>query len=148
MLRWPRTRPVRQIVIHVNVGPETPITSAESLARYLDSIRGGYHQVHDDDSTVRTAQDGECVAGARGGDCNEVALHHCIIGRADQTAAQWDDSFSRAAVDRCARAVAADCRRYGLAAVRLSDGQIRDLTQTGICGHGDITRAWTVPGGH
>lgn len=145
---WTRTKPIRQIVIHVNVGPETPITSAEQLVKYLASITGGYHHVHDDDSSVRLVDDGRCVAGAKGGDCNDVAVHHCIIGRADQTAAQWDDAFSRAAIARCARDVAADCKTHGITVAHIVDAAIRDKGRSGICGHGDVSRAWSVVGGH
>jgi len=148
MKRWARTRPIRQIVVHVNVGPETPGTSGESLGRYLDSITGGYHHVHDDDSTLTLARDDQCVAGARGGDCNEVAIHHCIIGRADQSAAQWADRFSVAAVERCAVAVAKDCVAHNLNAVRIVGEAIQARGRTGICGHGDVSRAWSVQGGH
>jgi len=148
MRTWKRTRAIRQVVIHVNVGPEIPGKSAEALAKYLDGIVGGYHHVHDDDSSLRLVGDDICVAGAKGGDCNEVALHHCIIGRADQTAAQWGDEFSAAAMQRCATHVAEDCRYHAIRPERITGSEIVNPTVSGLCGHGDISHAWNVRGGH
>ena len=148
MKTWTRTRPIRQVVIHVNVGPEIPNKSAEALAVYLNSITGGYHHVHDNDSTCTLVADHVCVAGAKGGDCNEVAIHHCIIGRADQTVEQWADTFSSAAMQRCATYVAQDCREHGIYPERITGGQVRDPSVTGVCGHGDVSKAWHVRGGH
>ena len=148
MKTWKRTRAIRQVVVHVNVGPEVPSKSGEALAKYLDGIVGGYHHVHDDDSSLRLVGDDTCVAGAKGGDCNEVAIHHCIIGRADQTAAQWQDPFSKAATARCAAMVAQDCRFHAIRAEHITGSEIVNPTISGICGHGDITNAWNVKGGH
>src|SRR5690348_10603852 len=106
----PRNEPIDMVVVHVNVGPEVE-GGAESLAGYIAHEDGGYHAICDDKQTVITAADNVSVWGAGG--VNNRALHVCIIGYADQTAAQWHDPYSMAAIQRAAVWTSGKCQAYG-----------------------------------
>lgn len=147
MLTWKRRRRISKIAIHTNEGPEGD-TGAEGLARYLQRIQGGYHQIHDNNSSVVTAPDYMCVAGAKGGDFNEISLHHCLIGYASQSYEQWMDNFSVAVLARCARAVAQDCYDHALSPRKLRLAEVANPGVSGIVGHADVTAAYGVRGGH
>lgn len=131
------------VVVHTNEGPEGP-SSAENLAGYLarPNVTPGYHRVVDENSVVVTCPDNQRCYGAGG--VNERAFHVCITGYAAQSAAQWDDAASRAAIDRAAAEVRDACRRLGVPAVRITNPRAFN----GVCGHGDVSRYYTASQGH
>jgi len=142
--RSPRTSTGRVCVVHVNVGPEIQ-RGAQALATFLNkngSDGGGYHWVIDDKEKIRLANDDQLVYGAKGGGANLIGLHYCIIGSADQSAAQWADSYSQAAMRICAQQIAADCAMKSISPTH-TPGSF-----TGVCGHHDVTLAFHVVGGH
>lgn len=138
----PRTESILLDVIHVNVGPEN-VNGAAQLESYLKSISAGYHNVHDDRHTLTTAADNLVVDGAPF--VNGYAKHHCIIGQASQSVAEWDDAYSKGELTLCAKAVASDCDKYGLAPRRLSVPEVHSRVK-GICGHIDVTNAFKADG--
>lgn len=143
--RRPRRKPhrVRLYVVHLNIGPETPKLSAENVARYcarpLPPDYPAYHVIHDDDSDVLTAHDDERVNGAGG--VAEVAYHACIVGRADQTAAQWADNFSTKAIAHAAAWARIKCPELGIPLRKINAAQVA-ADESGICGHWDVTQAY------
>lgn len=70
-----------------------------------------------------------------------------LAGRAAQSAADWDDAYSRATLERAAGLVAALCKRWQIEPVHLTPDEVK-LGRVGLCGHVDVTRAWPKAGGH
>lgn len=139
-------------VIHYTAGPESR-TSAEGGAAY-DKTRPqqvSCHCFHDPDSSVQELPRAfrAYSAFAKG---NRLGIQHELCGTA-QTRAQWLDEASDAILWRVARAVAQDCKDFGLEPRRLSVAEVRASWYSypngprGICGHVDITRAFPEDGG-
>lgn len=127
--------PVDRIYIHDNEGPESQ-NGAQALVNYLQRIEAGYHRVRDDKYTVTAAPDNVVVYGA-GGD-NLHTLHICLIGRAAQTASEWSDPYSAAAVEGAAQVVAAWCKAYRVPVVHVRPGTPGHApTDRGIAMHAD-----------
>lgn len=133
-----RTKRVRLIVIHVNVGPDTH-GGAPALARFCQTQVGGYHLITDDIQTVIGAHDDQVVAGAAG--ANEDGYHICLLGMPDQTVAQWHDEFSVAAWTRAADETRAACQRFGVPMRLLSAAEVASGA-AGICGHVQVSNAY------
>lgn len=142
--RDPRGGPVDLLVLHTNEGPEGP-TSAEGLAAYLQHAPSGagYNVTGDENSAVRCAQDSETVWGAGG--VNSRAWHYCVTGWSAQSAAQWDDASSRAALVLAASLLREAAQLLGVPMVRITDPRPGNR---GICGHDDVSRYYPASGGH
>src|SRR5258706_1247915 len=138
-----RTEPIEKAVVHVNVGPETE-GGAFDLKSYLDSIKAGYHVVYDDKMPLVVAADNLVVWGASY--MNARGKHHCLVGQADQTEAQWLDVYSRGEMELLAFGLALDCQKYGLEPRRLSVPEVHTPGVKGICGHIDVTNAFKADG--
>jgi len=155
-LAWPRPAacwPPSLGVVHDMEAPEGPLT-AENCARYFQSsaAQGSTHLCCDEDSTVRCVRDTEKSAGAkgypyRGRSVNDWALQIEHAGYARQSRAEWLDRSSRRTMEQGARAFARWSDLYVIPPFRLTDAEIRSGMH-GLCGHGDITRALKVGGGH
>lgn len=135
-----KTRPrgtaaIEKLVVHTNEGPEDSVGAA-GLVGYLRTIDAGYHAVIDNDSTVVAAQDNLIVEGAGG--MNTHALHVCLIGRAGQTAQEWEDLYSRGELDQLCAWLAQKARQYQIPIWRLSPPQVASTGTKGICGHADV----------
>lgn len=155
-LQWPRSAscwPPTLGVIHDMEAPEGPLT-AENCAHFFQkpNSTGSAHLCADTNSVVRCVQDDHMAAGAkgfpyRGRTINDWALHIELCGYARQSRAEWLDASSVATLRRAAPQVARWCMTYDLPAFRLTDTQIRNGAR-GLCGHGDVSRALGVSGGH
>lgn len=142
---------VRLSVVHYTAGSESR-TSAEGGAAYDKTRLDGTscHVFHDPDSSVQEVlrKDRSNSAFTEG---NRLGIHHELCGTA-QTRAQWLDEASDAILWRAARAVAKDCKDFGLEPRRLSVSEVRRAWTEfpngprGICGHVDITYAFPGPG--
>lgn len=129
-------------VVHVNVGPERAGGAQSLIDNVLARQDAGYHKVIDDRVCVRVANDNELVYGARGCSVNDYALHYCLIGYADQTAAEWADAYSRGELTILAKELAADAVKRGIPIHHQS------AVLKGQVGHHDVTLACDVSGGH
>jgi hypothetical protein len=154
-LRYPRPPGVRPsiAIVHTMEAAERS-TTAENCAQWFQAAaaRGAAHLCIDNNSIVRSAHWVEATAGAkgspyRGRSVNAYAIHFEHAGFASQTRQQWTDDYSQATLFWSALAMARACRELGITITRLSDSQIR-AGESGICGHGDISRALSVRGGH
>lgn len=144
-----RIRPVQLIAIHATHGSEGPLSAENGIA--YDKTRTDGTSCHifvDSDSAVREVPDTDRAHHARYHG-NQIALGLEICGRADQTAAQWDDPISRATLRNAADVTAQLCRIHSIPVQRLSVAQTRAAYYAapsdrprGIVGHIDITRAF------
>jgi hypothetical protein len=142
---WPRSvTSIRHFGLHTPEGPEMP-TYARNLGRYFATTDrvASTHFGCDNVLTVRYARDDQTCASARG--INTSGIHIEIAGVAAQTAAQWADEFSTAALKRAANVF----KLYGpgtdanIPAVILSADELR-AGRAGIVKH---STAWAVFGG-
>lgn len=137
----PRTGPITKIGVHTNEGPEGE-NSAAGLAGYLlaNGADGGGYQVTFDNRHTIDVQPDSIVCWANGG-VNHESIDGCFVGYARQTAAEWDDLFSRGELEQAAQWVAKKCVQYGIPAVRLTPAQLHDPNAKGVFGHCDVTAA-------
>lgn len=146
-----RTRaPPNLVVLHTMESPEKPGT-ARAVANWFAgrlgaAPRASAHFCIGPDETI------QCVAldvvgwHAPGANSRAVGIEH--VGRARQTAAEWDDSESRATLTRSARVTAELCALLSIPPMKLDAAAVK-AGQSGICGHHDVTKAFPERGsGH
>jgi hypothetical protein len=142
-------RPGRKIdllVVHSMEAPEHPRT-AENCASYFATckVKASAHYNLDCDSIVRSVKDKDIAYGAPY--VNARALHFELAGYASQSAAAWDDKFSRAMLKIAARLIAVKCFYNHIPPVWLTPAQIKAGSR-GIASHANITIAYKRKGGH
>lgn len=121
--------------------PEKPET-AEDVARWFagpSAPEASAHYCIDANSTVQCVRDGDVAWHAPGANHNGLGFEHA--GLTSQSAAAWDDAYSRRMLARSARLVAAKCRRYGIPAVWLDADDLR-AGRRGITGHVQVSDAF------
>lgn len=141
-----RQRDIRLVGIHVTVTAESS-SVAESIQRTWhgdDGRLASAHIVCDNDSTVRCVHDVDTAWAAKS--ANADGLHVEIVGQTTQSAAQWRDAFSEAALRRAARVTALWCKAHAIPVRRLTQAQLKDGKSKGIAGHADIERAFPSTG--
>lgn len=126
------------IAIHTMEAPERSQT-AENIAEYFKRVNASAHWCIDDDSRVRVVRDGDTAWTLPG--ANSRSLNIELAGYARQTAADWADAFSLAALEIAALSAAEWCRAYGIPVRKLTDDQIR-RGEKGFVGHVDISRVY------
>lgn len=142
--RRARTEPPTSICLHVPVTPEWE-GAAEAVARYLQNppVTAGIHFCTDSDSIVMCA------------DPRTETVPHCYrpsgwsigieIAGTVQSAADWADEFSRAALRQTARLVASLCALFDIPVSRLSPLDVAGKAR-GIHDHYDATVACRLMG--
>jgi N-acetyl-anhydromuramyl-L-alanine amidase AmpD len=120
--------------------PEEPGT-AEAVARWFQVTdrEVSAHYCIDDDSVVQCVREEDVAWGAPGANENGIHLEHA--GFARQAAADWDDAYSLAVLERSAQLTAELCGRYRIPVVWLRAADLR-RRRRGITGHHDVSRAF------
>jgi N-acetyl-anhydromuramyl-L-alanine amidase AmpD len=143
---------VRYIVIHYTAGSERASSAEDGAASDAKRTDGtSTHYFHDQNSTVQCVHTMNRANTARHKG-NRLGIQHELCGTA-QTRAQWLDAASLPTLQRCARQVARDCRKYGIPVRRLSVSETRRAWTEypngprGIVGHVDCTFAYPEDGG-
>lgn len=140
---WPRsTSSIRHFGLHTPEGPEMP-RFARNLGRYFATTDrvASTHFGTDSELTVRYAGDDQTCASAKG--INTSGIHVEIAGVAAQSAAEWLDDFSRAALKRTANLFRLYGDAYGIPARILTTAELA-AGKAGIVKH---ATAWQVFGG-
>jgi N-acetyl-anhydromuramyl-L-alanine amidase AmpD len=139
---------VRLIVLHSAECGEVP-TAAEALASWAAGEQGpvgaSWHFAVDSDSITQSVPE-EAIAW-HAGRVNADSIGIEQAGRASQSAAQWDDAYSRSMLANVAELLAYLSQRWEIPLVALTDDELRNGAR-GITTHGQITRAYSVRGGH
>ena len=130
------------VVIHTAECSEV-FSAAESLAAWAArgmpaGSRVSWHYAVDADSIVQSVEESDTAWAA--GPANTHGIHIELAGRANQSAAQWDDEFSRATLDRAAELVAAICERWQVPISRPITESVMRL-EAGIIGHDQVSYA-------
>lgn len=150
-----RGRTVQIIVIHSAENQELPGQAAHLAQWFAGSTapKASAHVMVDNAHIVTSVDDADTAWAVDDFPLNLVSKSYELSGRADQTAAQWNDVYSRGTILQAQTAIKADLKKYGIPAVHLTDAQIvaahkGDKTVKGICTHADISRALKIAGGH
>lgn len=116
--------------------------SAERLQSYAATMTDGrqasWHEAIDNDSVAESVLPKDRAWAA--GPANDRGYHIELACYAEQTAANWDDAYSRAQLAIAARRVALRCKENNIPVRWLTAEECYEL-QPGICGHDTITEA-------
>lgn len=132
------------VVIHTAETPET-LTTAESLAAWAaqgmaPGRQVSWHYAVDSDSIVQSVREENTAWAAGPG--NSRGIHIELAGRARQTAAEWEDDYSKTMLLRAAELVAGICARWQIPIRHpLNSGVLR--LEAGIIGHDQLSWAST-----
>lgn len=138
--RQGRIAPVRLLVAHTMEWPET-VTAAEDCARMFATMSrpASAHVCGDSNSRVRCVDDDDTAFAAPG--ANADGLHYEFSGRAGQSAAQWADDYSQAALKVAAPQFAEWSRKYKIPIRFLSRSQLKAGLK-GFTTHADISAVY------
>lgn len=140
-------RKIDVIVIHTMEAPGKPTTAENVAAWFAGSTapRASAHYCLDVDSTVQCVRDRDVAWHAPGANHNGIGIEHA--GYAKQSAADWDSAYNVAMLDRSARLTAKLCKEYNIPVQLLTPDALKSKLR-GICGHVDVTNAFSGGIGH
>lgn len=134
----PAGRTIDLIVEHLMVTPEES-DRAEKCAQYFagpTAPQASAHYCRDDNSIVQGVRDEDVAWAAPGANSDGLQIENAGTL---QTAAQWDDAYSRALLDGKLEAMLA--RRHGIPAVWLDAADLR-AGKRGVTDHWEATKAF------
>jgi N-acetyl-anhydromuramyl-L-alanine amidase AmpD len=128
------------IVLHTMEFPETP-DAAERVAHYFQttSREVSAHYNVDNNSVVQCVREDDVAYAAPGNNWNGIQIEQS--GFARQTAAGWNDAYSKALLERTARLIAEITKRYAIPIVPLDAADLR-ADRRGVTTHVAVSRAW------
>lgn len=137
-------RSIDVIVVHDMEYPERP-TGAEWCANYFarrwqdGGPKASAHYMVDNDSVVRGVPDKDVAWAAPGNNHNGIQIEYA--GYARQTAAEWNDDYSKAALALGAKLTALLCKTHNIPVVYLTATDLR-AGKRGITTHDQVSKAW------
>ena len=137
-------RGISLIVVHCPQYPENN-QAAERLAAYFATTtrKASTHAVCDNDSLWECVHDGDVAWGASG--ANRHGLHIEIAGYAEQSAAEWADPFSEAAIKIAAKWCREKAVLYAVPVVFL-DAAALQAGRAGFTTHREVEKAFPSTG--
>ena len=147
MMGLDKPRFIDLIVIHTMEIVNKP-DSAERVAAYFagpNAPRASAHYNVDADSIVQSVRDRDVAWHAPGGNSRGIGIEHS--GYAKQTPNEWKSAYNQAMLTRSAQLVARLCREYNIPIERRTPDELKSKMR-GICGHVDITNAFSKGVGH
>lgn len=145
-----RTKPIAQITLHYIVCPEK-----DGMARFCANLFAGIGLTAKKASSTYTVDNKEIYQLLSENDTPWTNAHKVSNSRSitietagtTQTRVQWQDDYSTAMRKNLVKLCAEIATRHNIPVRHLTDEQIRNGDK-GFCGHGDITRAYSIKGGH
>jgi peptidoglycan hydrolase-like protein with peptidoglycan-binding domain len=136
---------VLRLVLHSTESSEMFHGARIVAAGFRGDREASAHYCVDDIEIVQCCeiQDVAWTCGAE----NRTSVSIEMVGRASQTAADWDDAYSRGVRENAAKVAAHVCRTCGIP-VRWVDAAGIQRGEKGITTHLEVTRAYQVRGGH
>lgn len=134
-------RAVDLVVLHTMESAEKPGT-AMAVARWaagLSAPRASWHYAVDRDEVVQCVREEDVAWAAPGANHHGIQIEHA--GYARQSAAEWDDDYSRRMLERSAALVADICRRHAIPVAHVGVDGLR-AGHRGITTHRDVSVAW------
>lgn len=147
MVALSKPRRIDLIVIHTMESPDKPDT-AERVAAWFagpNAPRASAHYCLDLDSTIQQVRDRDVAWHAAGANHNGIGIEHA--GYAKQTAKEWKNTYNQAMLLRSAQLVAKLCKEYNIPVERRTADELKSKMR-GICGHVDVTNAFSGGKGH
>lgn len=131
---------IRWIVIHDMESSEGPKT-ARNVAAYfaLPTTRASAHYNVDSTEIIQCVREKDVAWHAPGLSSRSIGVEHA--GRASQTAAQWDDTYSRSMLKLSASLFADLCKRYDIPVVFIDAKGLLAGTP-GITTHAQVSKAF------
>ena len=142
-----KRRTIDLIVVHTMEAPDKPDT-AERVAAWFagpDAPKASAHYCLDSDSTIQQVRDRDVAWHAKGANHNGIGIEHS--GYARQTAKEWKSASNQAMLLRSAKLVARLCKEYNIPIERRTADELKSKMR-GICGHVDVTNAFSGGKGH
>lgn len=139
---------IEGIAIHTAETPEHG-SVAENLQAWTagpNANVSSWHYAVDNDSITQSVLEKDIAWHA--GPANGWSIGIELAGVAAQTAAQWDDDYSRAVLENAAKLVARIAGDYGIPVEKLSAADLKAGKRKGIFGHVDVTNGLTGGKGH
>lgn len=143
-----RLQPVTMVVIHTAECGESA-SAAENVAAWgasQNAPKASWNYMVDSDSVTQSVAETDTAWHA--GPVNGFAIGVEHAGFAKQTSLEWADDYSVSMLELSAQLVAGICRRHGIAIQRLTADDLKNGKRNGICGHIDVTNAFTDGKGH
>ena len=142
-----KPRSIDLIVIHTMESPDKPDTAERVAAWFAGSNapRASAHYCLDVDSTIQQVRDRDVAWHAPGANHNGIGIEHA--GYAKQSAKDWKNAYNQAMLSRSAQLVARLCKEYNIPIERRTADELKSKMR-GICGHVDVTNAFSKGIGH
>ena len=140
-------RTIDLVVVHTMEAVDKPDT-AERVAAWFagpDAPKASAHYCLDSDSTIQQVRDRDVAWHAKGANHNGIGIEHS--GYARQTAKDWKSASNQAMLTRSAQLVARLCKEYNIPIERRTADDLKSKMR-GICGHVDVTNAFSKGVGH
>lgn len=134
-------RSIDLIVVHDMEAPEVPDTASKVALWFAGPTapNASAHYCIDQRAVIQCVRDQDVAWHAPGANSNGIGLEHA--GFANQTSAQWDDSYSRGMLERSAALTADLCTRYKIPVAWLSPADLL-AGKRGITSHANVSAAW------
>lgn len=136
------------LVVHTAECAEVS-SAAENLQAWTagpQASRASWHYAVDNDSITQSVLEKDVAWHAGPVNGFSIGIEHA--GRASQSAADWDDAYSRAVLENSAKLAAEICARWNIPVTRLSAADLKAGQRRGITGHVDVTNGLTNGKGH
>ena len=111
-------------------------TAPDASAHYCVDDKGYVGSVLETDTAWAVGEQGT----------NQSSISLELAGASNQTATQWKDAYSVGVLKNAAKLTASLCKKYNIPVVKLNPVQVK--SGKGIIGHVDVTKAFTIQGGH
>jgi N-acetyl-anhydromuramyl-L-alanine amidase AmpD len=149
---FPKTRSIDLLVIHDMEYPEI-MSAASKVATWFagdTAPRASAHYCVDSVNVIQCVRDMDVAWHAPGANRSGIGIEHA--GYAKQTRDDWNDAYSKAELTLSARLLAKLAAQYKIPLVKLSAADLSAQTSgnpaRGICGHKDLTDAFSKGVGH
>lgn len=140
-------RTIDLVVVHTMEAVDKPDT-AERVAAWFagpNAPRASAHYNIDRDSIVQSVRDRDVAWHAPGANRNGIGIEHS--GHAKQSKEDWKNAYNQAMLLRSAKLVARLCKEYNIPIERRTADELKSKMR-GICGHVDVTNAFSGGRGH
>ena len=141
-------------VVHTMETPETEGRAGNVDHWFADGHRSASaHYMIDDHKVFQSVLERDCAWAVDQQYMNQISVSLEHAGIAAQLPKEWLDAYSHSELSLSAILASDISLRNHLQPIHLTDSQIRAIargnkTITGWCGHGDISRALAIYGGH
>ena len=147
MVAITKPRHIDLIIVHTMESPDKPDTAERVAAWFAGSNapKASAHYNVDVDSIVQSVRDRDVAWHAPGANHNGIGIEHA--GYAKQTKEDWKNAYNQAMLLRSAKLVAWLCKEYNIPIERRTVDELKSKMR-GICGHVDVTNAFSGGRGH